>query len=157
MAIIFAAIIQFASIYERQIGIENAAREVGRRAATLPTNDGTVVANAGWALEQLTCVSNSIPSDPCYNFNGLLASNVQEYSGNPSTLVVAQICYANAPALDPSGNTYIVVDVTIKYAHPIFMPLVASFFNGIVTTNLEFRVEGDAGGQLTSSPTCAPA
>jgi Flp pilus assembly protein TadG len=133
--IILAAIIQFASIFERQIGIENAIREDARAAAALPTDNSNASSNANWAFNRL------------FNAGGLLESNVQGYSAG--SLGNISVCYDNGPA-DPSGNGQILVTVTITYMHPLFVPIISGILDGIdnhtdgtlwVTSSVQFHDE----------------
>src|SRR5205823_4798146 len=86
LAVLLGAIYQFAIIFERQIGIQNAIREDARRGAALVTTDANVATNATWAFHELWCTATIDPADPCYGHSHLLADNVQGYSNGSSTL-----------------------------------------------------------------------
>jgi Flp pilus assembly protein TadG len=104
LALIFAAVIQFALIFETQIGITNAVREAARRAAANPTTSANVATNGPWARGQLLA----------------LLRQAQDYG--PANLISAQVCYA--PVTDPGGQTKVNATVTVRYGHPIFIPLI---------------------------------
>ena len=137
LMLILGAVVQLGLIYERQIGIQNAVRDAARRAATFETTsaaDGATNGSFTWHL--LT--------DP----DGMLASNVQGYDGSPSTLLVSQVCYRTE--VDPAGDDSVMVDVRVRYAHPLFMPLVSTLLDGFdgaadnafqIEASAEFRVQ----------------
>jgi Flp pilus assembly protein TadG len=104
LALIFAAVIQFALVFETQIGISNAVREAARRAAANPTSSGNVATNGRWARSQLSS----------------LLAEVQQYSS--TNLISAQVCYATVT--DPAGATKVDATVSVQYGHPLFIPLI---------------------------------
>ena len=104
LALIFAAVIQFALIFETQIGITNAVREAARRAAANPTTNANVATNGPWARGQLLA----------------LLPQAQDYGA--ANLISAQVCYA--PVTDPGGQTKVEATVTVRYGHPIFIPII---------------------------------
>src|SRR4029077_3700786 len=60
LILILAGLVQFALIFETQIGIDNAIREAARRGATLDTDTTNMQANANWVLAQAqTLLGNS--------------------------------------------------------------------------------------------------
>ena len=161
IAVIFAAVVQFAFIFERQIGIENAIREASRTAAVLPTDDSNAVTNAAWAYQCLIGqTGDPNPPDTCGRH--LLQNNVQGYSvGGIANLTV---CYDNGPR-DAANNGQILVTVTIAYKHPLFVPIIAGILDGIdgtpdgalqVTATSTFHVETaeDTSVALTTRPVC---
>jgi Flp pilus assembly protein TadG len=104
LALIFAAVIQFALVFETQIGISNAVREAARRAAANPTSSGNVATNGPWARSQLSS----------------LLAEVQQYSS--TNLISAQVCYVTVT--DPAGGTKVDATVSVQYGHPLFIPLI---------------------------------
>ena len=57
LILLLAGLVQFALIFETQIGINNAMREAARRGAALTTPDvATAQANANWTLTELQTV-----------------------------------------------------------------------------------------------------
>ena len=69
LILLLAALVQFALIFERQVGISNAVREAARRAATYDAKTpAEAQANAVWTLEDQTqaataqdCDGNGVP------------------------------------------------------------------------------------------------
>jgi TadE-like protein len=161
--LILAALVQFAFIFERQIGIQNAVREAARSAAALPTDDSNVLTNAGWAYECLFGqTTDPNPPDTCGRH--LLQANVEDY--DQSQIQSISVCYANGPT-DPSGNGQILVTASITYRHPLFVPILSAMLDGIdghtdnalwESTSATFHVETqeDTSVALTFSPECAP-
>ncbi len=137
LILIIAALVQFALIFESQIGINNAAREAARRGATLATPDvGTATINANWTLAELQAALGNTQTHNAAQNRGL------------------EVCFytpASAPNnIDPAGNYQVFVKVTAGYAHPVFLPLIDIILDGIDGTNdsalrvdmsTEFRVE----------------
>jgi Flp pilus assembly protein TadG len=126
---------QFALIFERQIGIENAVREGARRTAALAAPDaGTAGTNATWALAQ-----------------------VETLLGNSQTHVAAldkiEVCIFTPAApnnVDPAGNAQVMVRIKETYRHPLWLPIVSLILDPIdgttdqslaVTTSSQFHVE----------------
>jgi Flp pilus assembly protein TadG len=135
LALVLAALVQLGLIYERQIGIENAIREAGRRVATFSTTD-TIEAsnNAAWTVDLLI------------NSSGLLASNVQGYTGSDVSDI--SVCYRTET--DPAGANSIKVAVTVVYSHPLFLPIISQILDGVdgindsalrITTTSDFLVQ----------------
>jgi Flp pilus assembly protein TadG len=110
MVLLLAALSQFGLIAERQIGIQNAVREAARRGATQTTATAAAAAtNAGWTLGQLET----------------LLGNAQDYRSADAAGM--QVCYFTPAApddVDPAGNAQVWVTVQLRYAHPLFLPLV---------------------------------
>jgi Flp pilus assembly protein TadG len=111
LALIFAAVIQFALVFETQIGITNAVREAARRAAAIPTSSANVGTNGPWARSQLLAL---LPA-------------VQQYA--PASLLEAQVCYASV--IDPGGTPRVEATVSVRYGHSIFIPLIDGILDGI--------------------------
>jgi Flp pilus assembly protein TadG len=150
MVLIFAALVQFAFIFERQIGIENAVRDGARRAATYETVDSTDAAVNGpwtWSLVFLG--------------GGLLQTNVQGYDGLKAH--DAKVCYRTLTSAN--GVNSVMVKVSVGYSHPLFLPLITQILDPLdgvsdnalrVDTSSEFQVQNDptiATG-VTPSPLC---
>lgn len=138
MVLIFAGAAQFALIFERQIGIENAIRDGARRAATYDTASAAQANTNG-------------PTVWCAVFGsgGLLQSNVQGYD------VLARVSptVAYTDQTDASGFTSVRVTVSVAYKHPLFMPVITQIIDGIdgapdnalkIATSSTFTVQNDA-------------
>lgn len=134
LIMLLAGLVQFALIFESQIGITNAVREAARRGASLAAPDQpTAQANATWTLGQLQT----------------LLANSQTHSGSRDTIEVCIVTPASKP-LDASGTTQVVVRITESYRHPLFLPIVDLILDGIdgvsdrslaASTFTEFHVE----------------
>jgi Flp pilus assembly protein TadG len=134
LILILAGLVQFALIFERQIGIDNAIREAARRGATLDTTDLTTAqANANWTLGQAQT----------------LLGNSQNHETVRDTITV---CYFTPPTnqQDPQGHFQVDVRVTDSYRHPLFLPIVDILLDQIdgvqdqslkATSTTEFHVE----------------
>jgi len=121
VVLLLAAIVQFAFIFERQIGIENAVREAARSAAALPIDGNTTAGfNADWAFHRLI------------DSGGLLDSNVQDYDS--LDVQGLSVCFDNG-ATTPSGSTQILVTVSVGYTHPLFVPIISGILDGIDGSN----------------------
>jgi len=138
MVLIFAGAAQFALIFERQIGIENAVRDGARRAATYDTTTANACTNASSIWTQV------------FGTNQLMQTNVQGFDG--TQLVVATVTYTDQPA-NSAGLTSVNVTVTAKYKHPLFMPIISQIIDGIdgtidnalaIQTSSTFTVQNDA-------------
>lgn len=140
LILLLAGLVQFALIFETQIGIDNAIREAARRGATLDTDGTNMQANANWTLGQAQT---------------LLAAGVQNYDSTRNTL---EVCFfkPNANPTDPSGRVQVDVRVSDSYRHPLFMPIVNLFLDAIdgtsdqslkASSTTEFHVE-----QSSSTP-----
>jgi Flp pilus assembly protein TadG len=137
MVLIFAALVQFAFIYERQIGIENAVRDGARRAATYETVDLT---DAG--------VNGPFTWNLVFGAGGLMITNVQGYDGLAA--VAPSVCYRTQ--ISANGVSSVMVKVSVGYKHPLFLPIISQILDPIdgttdgallVNTSSEFQVEND--------------
>jgi Flp pilus assembly protein TadG len=118
MALILVSLVQFALIFERQIGIENAVRDAARRGATFTTEtNAEAVTNSSFVWHLLT------------DTGGLLQANVQGYDGNNPPLKEAEVCFRDET--DASGKSQVLVKVTVTYAHPLFLPLISQILDPI--------------------------
>jgi len=153
MVLIFAALVQFAFIFERQIGIENAVRDGARRGATYQTDSTNAATNA-------TFVWNTV-----FGTGGLFEKNVQGYDG--TLLQDPKVCYREDTGA--AGFTIVLVKVSVTYRHPLFLPLITQIIDGIdghvdnafwVATSSEFTVQDDpaanasVGGTPVGFPAC---
>jgi Flp pilus assembly protein TadG len=135
LILILAGLVQFALIFETQIGIDNAIREAARRGATASTPDvATAQTNANWTLTQV---------------QGLLG-NSQNHTASRDSIWVCFFTPTGSKAQDPQGNYQVDVRITDAYKHPLFMPIVDLFLDGIdgvtdqsllATSTTEFHVE----------------
>jgi Flp pilus assembly protein TadG len=135
LILLLAGLVQFAFIFERQIGITNATREAARRAATFETPDAaTAQANADWALAQLQT----------------LLGNSQTHDATRDRIEVCIFTPLAPDNVDVAGNAQVVVRITEQYRHPVFLPIVAQILDGIdgvidqsllASTSSLFRVE----------------
>ncbi len=135
MALILVSLVQFAFIFERQIGIENAVRDAARRGATYTTTSSASALTNGVAVLNLLEAS--------------LAANTESYSH--SNLEWAKVCYADQT--DSSGYTSVKITVSARYRHPLFLPIITGIIDGIdgsvdnafaVQTSSTFTVQNDA-------------
>src|SRR5207249_3817890 len=108
MVLIFAGLVQLGLIYERQIGVENAVRDGARRPATYTTTSAAEASTNGafvWGL--------------VFGASGSMLTNVQGYDGLQATGM--QVCYRTA--LDAANLNSVIVNVSVTYHHPLFLPL----------------------------------
>jgi len=149
MVLIFAALVQFALIYERQIGIENAVRDGARRGATYMTPDPATAATNGPFVWNLV-----------FGTGELMETNVQGYSGTAPPLLLARVCYRTQT--DPAGIDGVMVKVETTYAHPLFLPLISQLLDPLdgsvdgalrISTWSEFQVHNDPSSD-TSADVC---
>jgi Flp pilus assembly protein TadG len=140
--LLLMALIQFALIYERQVGITNAVREAARRTAALDAKDvGTAQANASWALNELTT----------------LLGNSQAHDASRDSI---EVC-VGTPAVNPTdaaGQGQVMVRVTDSYKHPLWLPIITQLLDSIdgngdqsllASTVAEFRVEQTGSNTVT--------
>ena len=132
--LLLMGLVQFAIIYERQIGIENAVREAARRAATWDTQSVAAAdtnSTAALAVVQ-TLLGNSQTHDPA--------------------LDTLEVCYFTPLAYptDASGQYQVMVRIRESYRHPLFLPIITQILDGLdgandsalkVSTQSEFHVE----------------
>jgi Flp pilus assembly protein TadG len=148
LILILAGLVQFALIFETQIGIDNAIREAARRGATLDTDMSNMQANAYWTLGQAQT---------------LIAASVQNYSTTRDTL---EVCFftPTAKPTDPSGKAQVDVRVSDSYRHPLFMPIVDLILDQIdgtpdqsltASSRTEFHVEQTSATPVDIGPGAA--
>jgi Flp pilus assembly protein TadG len=147
LVLIFAGLVQLGLIYERQIGIENAVRDAARRGATYET---LTVADAD--------TNGAFIKDLLIGSGGSLSQNVEGYAGTSISLLT--VCYRTQ--LDAAGANSVLVNVTLGYKHPLFLPIIAQLLDGFdgandsalkITTSAEFQVENAAAASVDE---CAP-
>jgi Flp pilus assembly protein TadG len=154
MILIFGGLVQFAFIFERQIGIENAVRDGARRAATFETLDATQAATNG-----------TFVWDMVFAAGGLMRSNVQGYDPATPPVHDATVCYRTV--LDAAGNDSVMVKVSEGYRHPLWLPLVTQLLDPLdgfvdgalnIDTSSEFQVQNAATTPSTVgvTPVCTP-
>lgn len=121
MVMLLAGLAQFGLIAERQIGIQNAVREAARRGATQATPTAAAAGtNATWTLGQLQT----------------LLGNAQDYQSSRAGSM--QVCFSTPAApnnVDPAGNSQVWVTVQMRYAHPLFLPLINVLLDGLDGSN----------------------
>lgn len=132
--LLLMGLVQFALIFERQIGIENAVREAARRTAALAAPDvATAQQNATWALGQLQT----------------LLDNSQGHQAGRDTIEVC-IYTPLVNSSDPSGQKQVMVRIKETYRHPVFLPIIDLIIDPIdgttdqslaVSTSSVFHVE----------------
>jgi Flp pilus assembly protein TadG len=142
--LLLTGLTQFALIFERQIGIENAVREAARRTAALAApDDATALTNAHWGFDQLTT----------------LLGNSQSHESSRDKISVCIFTPASPNNVDPAGNSQVVVKITETYRHPLWLPIITQILDGIdgttdqalaVTTSSQFHVE-QAGSNTVSN------
>jgi Flp pilus assembly protein TadG len=107
--------VQFGVIWATQIGVTNAVRD-SVRAASLVQPKADAAGNVTQISEQT--YATGIKTDV---LKPAMAANIPFYGqGNVQS---ATICYSNFA--DASGGTALQATVTVTYAHPIFIPLIA--------------------------------
>jgi len=150
MLLIFAGLVQFAFIFERQIGIENAVRDGALRAATYETVDNTDSDINGPFVLSLVFLGG-----------GLLQTNVQGYDGLQAH--DAKVCYRNQTSAN--GVSAILVKVSVGYRHPLFLPIISQILDPLdgvsdnalnVDTSSEFQIQNDPtiAASVSPNPTC---
>jgi len=143
--LLLMGLIQFAVIFERQIGIENAVREAARRTAALAApNDATAQTNANWAYMQVQS----------------LLGNAQSHDASLDKISVCIFTPAAPNNVDPSGNSQVVVKITESYKHPLWLPIINLILDPIdgvtdqslkVTTSSEFHVEQSGSNTVSTN------
>ena len=133
--LLLLSLVQFAVIFERQIGITNAIREAARRTAALTTkDDATAQTNATWALGEAVA----------------LLGNSQTHESSRDNLEVCIVTPASPDDVDVAGHTQVVVRIKDVYKHPLFLPIITQILDGIdgsqddsllASATVEFHVE----------------
>jgi Flp pilus assembly protein TadG len=109
--------IQFGVIWATQVGVTNAVRDAARAASGVqPKADaatGTVDSTTESTFASWIKTNVLLPG---------LSKNVPFYGG--TNLQLSKVCYTSFT--DAASGTSLEASVTVTYAHPIFIPLIAS-------------------------------
>jgi Flp pilus assembly protein TadG len=133
MLLLLLGIVQFALIYNAQVGLTNAIRDAARVGSTLTTID-----NASAATTASTTYSKLTTS---------LATYVSPY--NASNLVTGSKACVSQHA-DGAGSNPAFVKVTVIYDHPVVIPIVGAILDTIdgtadgayrITVSTELRID----------------
>jgi Flp pilus assembly protein TadG len=140
MLLIFAGLVQFAFIFERQIGIENAVRDGARRAATYSTNSYSDA-----------CTNGAFIWNVVFGSGGTMQTNVQGYDTSGTAVLNPLVTYTTQTG--SAGFKTVLVQISVTYKHPLFLPLITQIIDGIdghtdnalwVSTSSQFTVQNDA-------------
>ena len=140
MVLIFAALVQFALIFERQIGIENTVRDGARRAATYDTTDST-----------MACTNGAFIWNVVFGTGGTMQTNVQGYNQGGAEVQDPLVTYTTQTG--SAGFKTVIVTISVTYKHPLFLPLITQIIDGIdgatdnalaVSTSSAFTVQNNA-------------
>ncbi|HEU0236389.1 MAG TPA: TadE/TadG family type IV pilus assembly protein [Candidatus Limnocylindrales bacterium] len=131
LLLMLLGILQFALLYNAQIGLTNGVRDAARYGSTLVANTDATAASSATATRSFLGTS--------------LADHVVPYNaGN----LAAQVCYA--PASDPTLPVEVRVRVTATYGHPLVVPLISLIIDAAdgtpdglysITSTIELRVD----------------
>ena len=124
LLLLLLGIVQFTYLYNAQVGLTNAVRDVARYGSVLVANtNGTASASATLTRAFLqTSLSKYVTP---------FASG-QVGSGT-------QVCYS--PYTDPSGASAVRVTVTAEYNHPLIVPIIGGIIDGFDgTSDGAFRI-----------------
>jgi Flp pilus assembly protein TadG len=149
LLLLLLAILQFALIYNAQVGLTNAIRDAARYGSGLPV---TTTAAAGPAA-----------SSTYSRLGAAMAANVAPFSA--SRLASAtQVCFSAHD--DGTGTTAAFVRVTAAYDHELVVPLVGAILDSIdgstnggfrITATTELRVDDPTQAAIViPSSVCAP-
>lgn len=147
LLLLLLSILQFAFLYNAQIGVMNSVRDAARYGSSLTANtDATATTAAGLTSAFLAST---------------LASHVTPFSA--SRVASASSCFEQYP--DAGATPAVRVRVTVAYDHPLVVPLIGAIIDGFdgsfdgsfrMTSMIEIRVDNPADPvpALTLSP-CA--
>jgi Flp pilus assembly protein TadG len=156
LLLLLLAIFQMTFIFAAQVGLTNAARDVARAASGVEI---ATQANADVAAQEFF--------DRMVDPGGSLARNVSGYqpsgrvdAATPGNLATrgTRVCYYSFT--DVSGNPAVTAYVEVRYAHPLFLPIIGNLIDGADGTSdgalelgavEEFRV-GNPALQSTDIP-----
>ena len=136
LLLLLLAILQFAFLYNAQIGVTNSVRDAARYGSSLTANDdGTTVLAANSTESFLTSTLTAHVS-PYYSTRLAAGSGVcfEEYS-------------------DPNLQSAIRIRVTAIYEHPLVVPLISAIIDGFdgsndgffaMTSSIELHVDNPA-------------
>lgn len=152
MLLLLLGIVQFAFIYNAQVGLTNAIRDSARFGSTLTTIDATsagVTAAATYA-----------------NLTSRLGSYVSPYDAANLVTPSSRACVSQHPDGTSAGPDPAFVEVTVVYDHPLFVPLVGPIidaFDGAsdgayrITVRTELRIDNpDLSTVVIPAPVCDP-
>lgn len=143
------AILQFALIYNAQVGLTNAIRDAARFGSGLAVTT--------------TAAASSAASSTYARLTSAMSANVAPFSS--SRLATAtQVCFSGHD--DGTGTTAAFVRVTAAYNHELVVPIVGAILDGIdgstdggyrITATTEMRVDDPTQATIAiPSPVCAP-
>ncbi len=149
MLLLLLGIVQFALIYNAQVGLTNAIRDAARVGSTLTTID-----NASAATTASTTYSKLTTS---------LSTYVNPYQS--SNLVTgSRVCVTQHA--DGAGSSPAFVKVTVIYDHPVVVPIVGAILDSIdgtsngayrITVSTELRIDNPTQTAISiASPVCNP-
>jgi Flp pilus assembly protein TadG len=133
LALLLMAILQFAFIYNAQVGITNAVRDAARYGSSLVANDTGTAATA--------------TTNTTAYLTAALTKYVAPYSPSSSTITVSYCAY---PDPLPLTSTSVRVKVKVVYGHPLLIPLIGGIIDAIdgtpdgkytITSSLDMRVD----------------
>ena len=126
-------VLQLGLLFGGQNGLVNGVREAARRAATYRVNDISL-SDPGILAAVCTSVENQLTTDlqaalPAFTATRLHASVSYHWEANPGGA-------AASPQPSGGGDGYFLyVEVDASYDHPLYVPLVGVFFDGLDGTN----------------------
>ncbi len=133
LLLLLLGIVQFTYLYNAQVGLTNAVRDVARYGSALVANtNGTASASA-----TLT--------------RAFLQTSLSKYVAPFSSGQVGpgtQVCYA--PYVDAAGASAVRVTVTAEYDHPLIVPIIGGIIDGLdgamdgafrITVSSDLRVD----------------
>jgi len=115
MLLLLLGILQFALIYNSQVGLTNAIRDAARYGSSIAVTD---VATA-------TTAANSTRTF----LLGELPKYVSPYDATKVVTSATQVCYVQHSDGTTSGQPAF-VRVTLAYAHPLFVPIISFILDG---------------------------
>jgi len=149
MLLLLLGIIQFAFIYNAQVGLTNAIRDAARIGSSLAATDNASAATAASTTYSKLTTSLSTYVSP-YRSSNLLAGS--------------QVCISQHS--DGAGSNPAFVKVTVVYDHPIVVPIVGAILDGIdgtsngayrITVSTELRIDNPTQAVVSiPSPVCNP-
>jgi Flp pilus assembly protein TadG len=152
MLLLLLGIVQFAFIYNAQVGLTNAIRDSARLGSTLATIDTTSAGSTATATSA--------------NLTTRLGTYVSPYDAANLVTPSSQVCVAQHGDGTTSGPDPAFVEVTVVYDHPLFVPLVGPIidaFDGAsdgayrITVKTELRIDNpDQSGVVIPVPVCDP-
>lgn len=147
LLLILLAVVQLGFLFGSHLGLINAVREAARYGSLSPTTTSSAASANGAAIDT-------------YLRTVLLPRSVPTYQA--ANVVSTSETYCSYP--NPGGASYSVrLTVSVTYAHPLFVPLVAVILDAfdnrpgafVLTTAERFRVENpplNAGDVASLSP-----